>query len=234
MFIEHLHCVLLTTNCLSQRSRSKCSSISPVAGTAPTQVGAATYPSEDLLCMLMASQIGQTPRFCGRAAHPQQGLPWSPPSLQACLLPGVFLLVPIVLSVSFFLPQKGAKAQIADVIHKRQHGNCVWGRWMVTREAQSTVCCASGGWTGRNAGARTWVLSCSGQGAMNMQRWLQQHLFLPKPGRSWAKRAWLLHFRPFTTQLNLLLLLLIVLCMFRILSPEGGCFILISCCIRII
>lgn len=132
----------------------------------------------------------------------------------------------------FFFSQKGAEAQRAEVIHKRQHGNYVWGRGMVTREAQSTGCCAPGGWTGRNAGARTWVLSCSRQGAMNMQRWLQQHLFLPKPGRSWARRAWPLHFRSFTTQLSLLLLLLIVLCMFIILSPEGSCFVLISCCIR--
>ena len=82
--------------------------------------------------MFLASQISQTPRFCGRAAHPQQGLPWSLPSRQACPFPGVFPLVSVVLSVSFLLPQKGAKAQIADIVHKRQHGNCVRGRWPVT------------------------------------------------------------------------------------------------------
>ena len=30
----------------------------------------------------------------------------------------------------------------------------MWGRWMETRESQSTVCCAPGGCTGRNAGGR--------------------------------------------------------------------------------
>lgn len=183
----------------------------------------------------VCSRPPKSARLPGSAGEPptrSRACPGHPPHSRPVRSQVSSLLYPLSFRFPFFFSQKGAEAQRAEVIHKRQHGNYVWGRGMVTREAQSTGCCAPGGWTGRNAGARTWVLSCSGQGAMNMQRWLQQHLFLPKPGRSWAKRAWPLHFRSFTTQLSLLLLLLIVLCMFIILSPEGSCFVLISCCIR--
>ena len=170
MFIEHLHCVLLTTNCLCQLSKSKCSSISPVAGTTPTQVGAATHPSEDLLCMFMSSQIGQTPRCCRRATHPRQDLPWPLPSLQAVRSQVSSLLYPLSFQFPCFFPRRE--------LRYRDHKSYTNG--------SMEIMCGADGWRPENLraqcvvsqeaalggtpGARTWVLSCSGQGAMSMQR----------------------------------------------------------------
>lgn len=174
----------------------------PVAGTTPAQVVPSNHTlRSSLLCMFMASQIGQTPRCCGRATHPQQDLPWSLPSSRSLSVPRC---VPSCTHCPFSSRVFFSEGELRHGKHKsftETHKSHVGTRWTVTRDAQGTVCCAPGRlWEVPGARTRGAILQWTGRHEYAQVAPTESPpcLNLGGPGPS----TWPLHFRPFTAQLN--------------------------------